>query len=81
MVIKNFDTNKSRRNVARRDLYNEDRSANYPEMRIKTIGLFEGQLVLLVWTPVGEDETPHAISIRLATPTETQQYVDFLEGR
>ncbi|WP_176645098.1 BrnT family toxin [Duganella sp. SG902] len=50
----------------------EDRSAHHTEFRIRSLGLLHGRVVLLIWTPVGDDA--RIISCRYGDRYDTQKY-------
>lgn len=50
----------------------EDRSQDYGEQRLQTLGLWNGVVVLVVHTP--RDDSDHLISIRKAEKHETRFY-------
>jgi len=54
----------------------DDREA-YGELRLQSLGMFEGRVVFLVWTPRGDD-TAHLISCRYADRQETNEYFEAL---
>jgi uncharacterized DUF497 family protein len=56
--------------------FTEDRFA-YGEMRLVTIGLLDGRMVVLVWTPRGP--TCRVISLRKANAREQADYAGRLE--
>jgi uncharacterized DUF497 family protein len=43
----------------------EDARQSYGELRVQSLGMWQGRIVFLVWTPRG-DETAHIISCRYA---------------
>jgi uncharacterized protein len=51
----------------------EDARQSYGELRLQSLGLWQGRVVFLVWTPRG-DETAHIISCRYADRKETDVY-------
>lgn len=50
----------------------EDQSRDYSELRLQTLGLWNGVVVFLVHTP--RDDNDHVISIRKADKYETRIY-------
>ena len=50
----------------------EDQSQDYSELRLQTLGLWNGVVVFLVHTP--RDDNDHVISIRKADKYETRIY-------
>lgn len=52
---------------------NPDNRKDYGEDRYVTAGLLDGRMVVLVWTPRGED-TRHMISMRKANEREQEKY-------
>ncbi len=55
----------------------EDDSEDYGELRLRSLGMFQGRIVLLVWTPRGDD-TAHLISCRYADRQEADEYFQAL---
>ena len=51
----------------------EDDSESYGELRLQSLGMWQGRVVFLVWTPRGDD-TAHLISCRHADRKETDAY-------
>lgn len=51
----------------------EDDRESYGELRLQSLGLWQGRVVFLVWTPRG-DATAHLISCRYADRKETDTY-------
>ncbi len=51
----------------------EDDSRRYGELRLQSLGIWQGRVVFLVWTPRGDD-TAHLISCRHADRKETDHY-------
>lgn len=51
----------------------EDDRERYGEHRLQSLGMWQGSVVLRVWTPRGED-TAHLISCRHADRKETDNY-------
>jgi uncharacterized protein len=51
----------------------EDNRESYGELRMQSLGMFQGGVVFLVWTPRGDD-TAHLISCRHANRQETDDY-------
>lgn len=47
----------------------EDSRESYGELRLQSLGMWQGRVVFLVWTPRGED-TAHLISCRYADRQE-----------
>ncbi len=59
----------------------EDTRFEYPEQRYVTVGLLDGRMVILVWTPDEEidgDECRHVISMRKANGREQARYLQRL---
>jgi uncharacterized DUF497 family protein len=54
----------------------EDRTANHNEVRFRTMGLLHGQVVLIIWTPDGDDG--RIISCRYGDKHETRNYYEIL---
>ena len=50
----------------------EDNSMHYGEQRLKSLGWFDGAVVMLVWTD--RRAGPHLISCRHADKAETKKY-------
>lgn len=55
----------------------QDMRADYPEARFITVGLLDGRMVVLVWTPRGEAR--RIISMRKANEREQARYGDRLD--
>ena len=55
----------------------EDDRQSYGELRVQSLGMWQGRVVFLVWTPRG-DETAHIISCRYADRKETDAYFETL---
>ena len=55
----------------------EDARQSYCELRVQSLGMWQGRVVFLVWTPRG-DETAHIISCRYADRKETDAYFEAL---
>ena len=51
----------------------EDDRQSYGELRVQSLGMWQGRVVFLVWTPRG-DETAHIISCRYADRKETDAF-------
>ena len=51
----------------------EDDRQSYGELRVQSLGMWQGRVVFLVWTPRG-DETAHSISCRYADRKETDAF-------
>ena len=51
----------------------EDERHTYGELRLQSLGLFQGRVVFLVWTPRDADSA-HLISCRHADRQETDTY-------
>ncbi len=51
----------------------EDDRERYGELRLQSLGMWQGRVVLLVWTPRGEDAA-HLISCRYADRKQTDDY-------
>jgi hypothetical protein len=59
----------------------EDTRFDYPEPRYITIGLLDGRMLILVWTPKDEidgEECRHIISMRKANGREQARYLQRL---
>jgi uncharacterized DUF497 family protein len=59
----------------------EDTRFEYPERRYVTVGLLDGRMVILVWTPDEEiegGECRHVISMRKANGREQARYLQRL---
>ncbi len=50
----------------------EDTREDYGERRFQTVGFLEGRMVMVVWTPRGEDT--HIISMRKCNDREQARY-------
>jgi uncharacterized protein len=65
-------------------LRSKDTRFEYPERRYITVGLLDGRMVILVWTPgeqIEGEEWRHMISMRKANGREQARYVQrFGEG-
>jgi uncharacterized protein len=55
----------------------EDSRESYEELRLQSLGMWQGRVVFLVWTPRGDD-TAHLISCRYADRQETDVYFQAL---
>jgi uncharacterized protein len=55
----------------------EDARASYGELRLQSLGMWQGRVVFLVWTPRGDDAA-HLISCRYADRQETDNYFQAL---
>jgi uncharacterized DUF497 family protein len=55
----------------------EDARQSYGELRLQSLGMWQGRVVLLVWTPRGDDAA-HIISCRYADRKETNAYFEAL---
>lgn len=55
----------------------EDERERYGEQRLQSLGMWQGRVVFLVWTPRGDD-TAHLISCRYADRKETDNYFSAL---
>ena len=51
----------------------EDDRERYGELRLQSLGMWQGRVVFLVWTPRGDD-TAHLISCRHADRKDTDDY-------
>jgi uncharacterized protein len=51
----------------------EDSRESYGELRLQSLGMWQGRTVFLVWTPRGDD-TAHLISCRYADRKEADDY-------
>jgi uncharacterized DUF497 family protein len=56
----------------------EDNRHDYGEVRVITIGFLLARMIVLVWTPRGNDR--HVISMRKANEREKAQYGRFFES-
>ncbi len=59
----------------------EDTRFDYPERRYITVGLLNGRMLILVWTPREEidgEECRHMISMRKANGKEQARYLQRL---
>jgi uncharacterized DUF497 family protein len=59
----------------------EDKRFDYPEPRYITVGLLDGRMLILVWTPKEEidgEECHHMISMRKANGKEQARYLQRL---
>jgi uncharacterized DUF497 family protein len=59
----------------------EDTRFDYPEHRHITVGLLDGRMVILVWTPgeeIDDEECRHMISMRKANAREQARYLQRL---
>jgi uncharacterized DUF497 family protein len=54
----------------------EDRRADYGETRLITIGLLNGRMVVIGWTPRGD--VRHVFTMRKANGRERERYADRL---
>ena len=55
----------------------EDDRQSYGELRVQSLGMWQGRVVFLVWTPRGDDVV-HIISCRYADRKETDAYFETL---
>ena len=55
----------------------EDDRERYGELRLRSLGMWRGRVVFLVWTPRGDD-TAHLISCRYADRTQVEDYFSAL---
>lgn len=53
-----------------------DQRRDYGEDRIVTVGRFDSRMVMIVWTPRGEDR--HVLSMRKANDREQARYAHLL---
>ena len=51
----------------------EDARQSYGELRLQSLGMWQGRVVFLVWTPRGDD-VAHLISCRYANRKETDDF-------
>jgi uncharacterized DUF497 family protein len=51
----------------------EDTRKSYGELWIQSLGMWQGRVIFLVWTPRGDD-TAHLISCRYADRKETDDF-------
>lgn len=51
----------------------EDARQGYGELRLQSLGMWQGRVVFLVWTPRGDD-VAHLISCRYANRKETDDF-------
>lgn len=57
----------------------EDARHSYGEVRFQTVGLLEGRMVMVVWTP--RDDARHVISMRKCNEREKKKFGQrFAEG-
>ena len=59
----------------------EDTRFAYPEQRYVTVGMLDGRMMILVWTPrekIGDEECRHIISMRKANAREQARYLQRL---
>lgn len=56
----------------------EDAREDYGEQRLKTLGVLNGRVVVLVWTE--REEGPHLISLRYGDKRETQDFFTYLQS-
>jgi uncharacterized DUF497 family protein len=56
----------------------QDDRRDYGEVRIITVGLLRQRMVVVVWTPRGNDR--HVISMRKANDREKAHYAQYLEA-
>lgn len=59
----------------------EDTRFAYPERRYITVGLLDGRMMILVWTPgpkIAGEECRHVISMRKANAREQTRYLQRL---
>lgn len=54
----------------------EDRIASHNELRLRTLGLLHGEVVLLIWAPM--DDEGRIISCRYGDKHETRDYYEIL---
>ena len=57
---------------------NPDDRADYGEDRFIAVGLLRGRMVVVIWTPRGDDR--HVISMRKANDREQRRYREQLGG-
>jgi uncharacterized DUF497 family protein len=58
-----------------------DEREDYGEDRYQTYGLLNGRLVMMVWTPRGEDrQDRHVISMRKCNEREKARFLPALQG-
>jgi len=55
----------------------EDARQSYGELRLQSLGIWQGRVVFLVWTPRGDDAA-HLISCRYADRKETNDFFSAL---
>ena len=55
----------------------EDARESYGELRVQSLGMLQGRVIFLVWTPRGDD-TAHLISCRYADRKETDDFFSAL---
>ena len=55
----------------------EDARQSYGELRVQSLGMWQGRIVFLVWTP-RSDDVVHIISCRYADRKETAAYFEAL---
>jgi hypothetical protein len=73
-----LDFEEAKEVFAGRVLQRRDDRHDYGEIRIITIGFLRGRMVVVVWTPRGNDR--HVISMRKANDREKAHYGKELEG-
>jgi uncharacterized DUF497 family protein len=56
----------------------KDQRVEYGEDRFQTVGLLEGRMVMIVWTPRGDAR--HVISMRKCNDREQARYAYRFEG-
>ena len=55
----------------------EDDRERYGELRLQSLGMWQGRVIFLVWTP-RSDDTAHLISCRYADRKDTNDYFSSL---
>lgn len=73
LVDRRIDFAEAERVFAGPTLDVEDTRENYGELRMRTFGLLEGRLALIVWTPRGDAR--HIISMRKCNEREIKTYL------
>ncbi len=56
----------------------EDASQAYGELRLRSLAMWRGRIVFLVWTP-RDDDRAHLISCRYADRKETDAYFEHVQ--
>ena len=72
MLLRGLDFQDAEKVFAGPTLSLPDERQNYGEDRYQTYGLLDGRLVMVVWTPRGEDR--HVISMRKCNDREKTRF-------